>query len=313
MKRCAATATACLVLLCIGAAAAAQERRGVEIWSDGTRLAGDLWLPEGLAADAKRPAIVLAQGWGGVREQLNGSYATAFAQAGFIVLTFDYRGWGDSESRLVLVEPEPAPDADGLITVRARPIREVVDPQDQILDILNVVAFLRGEPQVAADRIGLWGTSYGGGHVVEVAAREPRIAAVVAQVAYMGVSRSPEQADLGRQRAVQKARGEIDPIPQGIDRLGQLRGTPDLAKMVGHRPIDNAHRVRAATLVIDVEDDEYFDVRANGRAVYEAVRGNAPGRYEVYSGTHYAIYGVHYQAALSLAIAWFTAHLGGEG
>jgi dienelactone hydrolase len=188
MKRCAATATACLVLLCIGAAAAAQERRGVEIWSDGTRLAGDLWLPEGLAADAKRPAIVLAQGWGGVREQLNGSYATAFARAGFIVLTFDYRGWGDSESRLVLVEPEPAPDADGLITVRARPIREVVDPQDQILDILNVVAFLRGEPQVDADRIGLWGTSYGGGHVVEVAAREPRIAAVVAQVAYMGVT-----------------------------------------------------------------------------------------------------------------------------
>jgi hypothetical protein len=302
-----------LVLLGLATAAAAQERRPVQIWSEGTRLAADLWLPDGLASDAKRPAIVLAQGWGGLREQLNGSYAIAFARAGFIVLTFDYRGWGGSESRLVLVEPEPAPDADGLITVRARPVREVVDPQDQILDILSAVAFLQGEPQVEADRIGLWGTSYGGGHVIEVAARESRIAAVVAQVSYMGVSRSPESAGLGRDRAVQKARGEIDPIPQGIDRLGQLRGTPDLAKMVAHHPIENAHRVRAATLIIDVEDDEYFDVRANGRAVYEIVRGNAPAQYRVFSGTHYAIYGVHYQAALSLAIEWFTAHLFGEG
>jgi dienelactone hydrolase len=298
-----------LALVTWGAAnATAQERKPVDIWSDGTRMSGDLWLPVDIADGERHPAIVLAQGWGGLRDQLNATYALDFAAAGFVVLTFDYRGWGDSDSRLVLLGTQPAPDSDGTVTVRARAIRGVVDPQDQVVDLLAAVAFVMGEPQVDPDRIGLWGFSYGGGHVIEASAREPGILAVVAQVGFMGVSRSNERRELGRVRAVQKARGEIPPIPVGLDQLGGA--SPDLARMVAHRPLDSAHKVRAATLIIDAENDQYFDSAANGRAVYDIMVGNGgTARYQLFPGDHYTASGPHRQEALKLTIAWFQAHL----
>ena len=74
----------------------------MDIWSDGTRLSGDLWRPGGSEANDKLPAIILCHGWGGIRSHLNAAYAAHFARAGYVVLTFDYRGWGDSDSRLVI-------------------------------------------------------------------------------------------------------------------------------------------------------------------------------------------------------------------
>ena len=84
--------------------------RHVDIWSEGTRMSGDLWVPAGAEPSARLPAILLTHGWGGVRSHLNSTYAPKFAAAGFIVLAFDYRGWGDSDSRLVIsgVQPTPA-------------------------------------------------------------------------------------------------------------------------------------------------------------------------------------------------------------
>jgi hypothetical protein len=55
--------------------------RGVEIWSDGTRLAGDLFWPKIWKQGEKLPAIVLCGGWGSLKSHLNGSYGPAFASA----------------------------------------------------------------------------------------------------------------------------------------------------------------------------------------------------------------------------------------
>ena len=79
--------------------------------------------------------------------------------------------------------------------------------------------------------------------------------------------------------------------------------------MVGWRPIDEAHRIRVPTLVIDVESEELFDRNANGRAVYEIVRENAPAAYRAYPGRHYDIYRRHHHDARDRAIDWFFAHL----
>ena len=95
------------------------ESRHVDIWSDGTRLSGDLWHPEDLQPGDKLAAVILCHGWGGVRSHLNQAYAPEFAKAGYVVLSFDYRGWGDSDSRLVIKEKMPEPDISGMITVRA--------------------------------------------------------------------------------------------------------------------------------------------------------------------------------------------------
>ena len=102
-------------------------KKPVTIWSEGTRIAGDLFVPDDLKEGEKRPAILLCHGWAGPKSHLSATYAPFFCEAGFICLTFDYRGWYESDARLVTMDKQPEPDGDGMITVRARPVVEVVD------------------------------------------------------------------------------------------------------------------------------------------------------------------------------------------
>jgi len=161
------------------------ESRPVSIWSDGARLSGDLFYPKDLKSEDNLPAIILCHGWGGVRSHPNQFYVSEFAGAGYVVLTFDYRGWADSDSRLVIEGKRPKPDEKRRVTVRAQAIREVVDPFDQTEDIIHCIDLISGEPSVDPDRIGLWGTSFGGGHVVYVAALDKRVKCIVSQVPSM--------------------------------------------------------------------------------------------------------------------------------
>jgi dipeptidyl aminopeptidase/acylaminoacyl peptidase len=282
-------------------------RNPVTIWSEGTRLAGDLWTPDDVAAGEKLPGILLCHGWGGLKQHLTATYAPWFSKAGFIVLTFDYRGWGESDAKLVPIGEVARPDSNGEITIRARAVREVVDPFDQISDITNCLAFLEGEPQVDPERIGLWGSSYGGGHVVFMAAHDPRVKAVVSQVG----AQQPVQMTIatGRARATARARGEIGPIPPVEDGVPGLAGTPDLAKMACYRPIATADKIRVPTLVIDAEQEELFDRMQNGHLLAEIVSKNAPTRYVTFPGKHYEIYDRHYRDASNLARDWFITHL----
>jgi alpha-beta hydrolase superfamily lysophospholipase len=88
------------------------------------------------------------------------SYAERFAVAGFAVLTFDYRCFGESEG-------QP---------------RQLIDVKQQREDIRAATHFARRTEGIDPARIALWGTSLGGGHVIVVAADDPEIAAVIAQV-----------------------------------------------------------------------------------------------------------------------------------
>ena len=145
------------------------EPKAIEFWSDGTRLSGDLWFPGGMKEGEVRPVVVLCNGWGGFKKGANIT-ARAFAEAGLAALAFDYRGWGDSDSRLVLLDPMPELDENKEATVRAQFIRELVAPFDQLEDIQSAIDYLCGEPGIDAERIGVWGTSLGGGLVVWTAA-----------------------------------------------------------------------------------------------------------------------------------------------
>jgi hypothetical protein len=142
------------------------EKRTVNFFSEGSRIEGDLFLPDGLKSAEQRPGVVLCQGFTGVRSLILPDYAKVFVDAGFVVLTFDYRGWARSEGpkwRLV--------------------------PLEQVDDIRNALTFLQAQPQVDPDRLGLWGTSYGGGHAPYVAGVDARVKAVVGQVGYDAAER----------------------------------------------------------------------------------------------------------------------------
>jgi hypothetical protein len=287
------------------------ERR-VDIRSEGVRISASEYFLKSLDGKAL-PTIVMSHGWGGTAAMLR-AQATAFAAAGYLVVAFDYRGWGESDSRVVLTSPAPeASQKNGQrFTAEVLEVREVVDPLDEAEDIFNVIHWAMGEAMVDKGRVGLWGTSFSGGLVVYVAARDPRVKALVSQVAYMGLplDRFPGPAlTAARDAATRRARGEIGYPPPRAREVGNLQGGPIREKFLRYAPIDDIARISGcAMLFIAAENEELFDNRQHPQLAYE--RAAEPKRYVVIPNiAHYGIYGEAREQATRLAIDWFDAHL----
>lgn len=134
------------------------KRQDVEFTAaDGVTLRGWLFVPDGAGP---HPAITMAHGFAGVKEHGLARFAELFADAGFVVLVHDHRGFGASDG---------TPRGD-------------VDPWVQIADWRRAISFLESHPAVDPTRIGLWGTSYAGGHAIVLGATDRRLRAIVAQV-----------------------------------------------------------------------------------------------------------------------------------
>lgn len=129
--------------------------------SDGVVCRGDLYRPT--THDGEHPAIVMGHGFGATRACGLSPFAEAFAAAGYVVFAFDYRSFGTSDGRP----------------------RRVLRPRRQVEDFLAAADFVRGRPEVSAERVALWGTSFGGGVATVAASRDHRIRAVVAQCPMM--------------------------------------------------------------------------------------------------------------------------------
>ena len=123
------------------------------------RCAAWLYRPPGLGP---HPCVVMAHGFSAVREQRLDAYAERFAQAGLAALVFDYRHFGASEG-------EP---------------RQLLSIARQLDDWRTAIAHARSREGIDAKRIALWGSSFGGGHVVAIAAEDPEVAAVVSQAPF---------------------------------------------------------------------------------------------------------------------------------
>jgi len=132
------------------------QREDVQFTSDGDRISAWLYRPAG---SGPAPLLVMAHGLGAVRTMRLDTYADRFSAAGYACLVFDYRNFGDSEG-------QP---------------RQLLDIGMQLADWAAAVAYGRTIPGIDNTRIVLWGTSFGGGHVIATAARLPGIAAAVAQ------------------------------------------------------------------------------------------------------------------------------------
>jgi len=284
------------------------EVRQVTIWSGSSRLDGDLYLPKDLDPNEKRPAIVMSHGWGGTKLKLRRE-AAKFSAAGYIALTFTYRGWGNSEGKIILVDGMPELDESNEATVKVRFVRELVDPMDWIQDFRAALDYIDGEPQVDTSRIGAWGTSYGGGIVIWSAANDDRIAVVVSQVGAM-IKPTGGMKTLARQRAVDAAREGVDTFFQ--DKIENLKGTPNYAKMLQYDAVSMASRIKVPTLLIDAELEQLFDRQDAGSRVFDIIRshGTTPAHYEVFPGIkHWEIYSKGFQRGTDLALEWFNQYL----
>lgn len=133
-------------------------REDVEFDAAGTTLRGWLYRPDAASGDV--PIIVMCHGWSAVKEMWLDKYAEEFANAGMAALVYDNRNLGASDG-------EP---------------RQELDPFAQVRDYRHAITYARTLSGIDKERVGIWGSSYSGAHVLVVAAIDRRVKAVVAQV-----------------------------------------------------------------------------------------------------------------------------------
>jgi uncharacterized protein len=133
-------------------------REEVEFDAEGVTLRGWLYMPDDAAGPA--PTVVMAHGFSAVKEMYLDSFAEVFAGAGLSALVFDNRNFGASDG-------EP---------------RQEIDPWAQVRDYRHAITYASTRSEIDAGRIGVWGSSYSGGHVLVVAAIDRRVRCVAAQV-----------------------------------------------------------------------------------------------------------------------------------
>jgi uncharacterized protein len=294
------------------------QRQDVEFAAEGgVTLRGWLVIPDGTAP---YPAITMAHGFAGVKEHGLERFAQAFAAAGFVVLVHDHRGFGASDG-------SPRND---------------IDPWVQIADWRRAISFLESQSFVAPERIGLWGTSYAGGHAIVLGATDRRSRAVVAQVPTIsGYQQSlrrvaPDQvpaleaafADDERQRfqgapaatqavvsadpsvpAAYRAPDAVEfynqPVPEGVWHNAVTLRSTRAARM--YEPGTWAARVSPTPLLMIVGLHDTITLADLALGAYEAAL--QPKKLVTIDGGHFDPYLAHFAEASGAAIAWFTEHL----
>jgi fermentation-respiration switch protein FrsA (DUF1100 family) len=134
-------------------------KEAVSFYSEGTRLVGDVYCPDDVTSAEPRAGIVLCHGYTGVKDLYLPDNARVLNEAGYVVMTFDYKGWGESEGS-----------------------RSRLAPYSRVADVQAALTFLGTRPEVDARRLGIYGTSYGGATVVWTGAIDPRVKCVVSVV-----------------------------------------------------------------------------------------------------------------------------------
>jgi len=133
--------------------------KAVTFYSEAVRLVGDVYYPDDLGPGERRAGIVLCHGYTGVKDLYLPDNARVLNDAGYVAMTFDYKGWGDSEGP-----------------------RSRLAPYSRVSDVQAALSFLGTLPEVDPERLGIYGTSYGGATVVWVGAIDPRVRCVVSVV-----------------------------------------------------------------------------------------------------------------------------------
>jgi uncharacterized protein len=288
----------------------------VTFYSQGTRLVGHLHLPGDLAEGERRPGVVLCHGFNAVQTVAIPPIAEHLAAAGYAVLRFDYRGIGQSDGP-----------------------RGRVLPEEHIEDIRAALSFMQTQPGVRDDRLGLYGTSFGGSHAVTTAARDERVRAVVSVVSvgngrrwlrgmrpYWQWAALLRRLDGDRRRRATTGESLLvspyevmvpDPATQAIHaERARITGRPapevvleSAEAIIEYAPEDVVARIAPrASLFIHAAADELVPPDES-IAMYE--RALEPKRLLLLPGrAHYDVYsGECFREVMGAATAWFDTYL----
>jgi fermentation-respiration switch protein FrsA (DUF1100 family) len=288
---------------------------------DGTTLRGWHYRPEGAGRCA---TIVMAHGFSAVKEMYLDRFAEAFAAAGLAALVFDNRNFGASEG-------EP---------------RQEIDPWQQIADYRDAITFALTLPETDAARIGVWGSSYSGAHVLVLGATDRRIRCVASQVPLISGYRNarrliradmiaPVAAACAEDR-LKRYRGEppallpvVSEDPAGPAALptadswqwftetGRTRAPSwrnevtlrSVELFMGYEPGAYVELISPTPLLLVVALGDHLTVADEALAAYE--RARQPKRLVMLAGGHFDAYVADFEAASGAARDWFREHLAG--
>ncbi|MGR2770449.1 UilS family quorum-quenching N-acyl-homoserine lactonase [Photobacterium ganghwense] len=279
----------------------------------GMFVSGHLYLPQ-TQSSAPYPVIILCHGFCGVKELLLPAFAARFAEQGYAALTFDYRGFGDSEGesgRLV--------------------------PALQIEDIHAAIAWAATQPNLDPSRIGLWGSSFGGANAMIAASQSQLVQCVVAQLTFAdgesvicGDMSAEEKekfmATLARMRDKKAKTGKemMVPIskvlsdPQSVEFFNQFKDNfpvlnikiPFLTvwETINHKPFKVLAELQKPLLIVAAGEDGVNPVSESQRLFAQA---NEPKQLHIEPGaTHYQVYsGEHFESVLKQELNWFNQYL----
>jgi len=288
----------------------------VEFFSEGTRVAGLLRLPD--EAKGPAPAVVQGPGWLGLAEaKAYVPWHTALVEAGYAVLVFDYRGHGRSDGE-----------------------RGWILPDRMVEDMINAVTYVETRPEIARDRIGAFGIgATGAGNAIVAAAADPRIRCVAVQSVIAdgalwlrGMRREPEWIEF-RRRVADDARTWVRTgVSELVDPRAEIMvAAPERAKYTGkqdvdakieprfhlqsaaaimrYRPIDVVDRIAPRALLLISVADDAVTPDEHATALFE--RAGSPKRLVRQHGTtHYESYTQNYELLAREFVAWYDRHLG---
>ncbi|MCR8842498.1 dienelactone hydrolase family protein [Paenibacillus sp. SC116] len=265
----------------------------LEFQSGGATCVGYLYR---LEDDSPKPCMIIGSGFGGTQDTPSLiAVATGFAQEGFCAFTFDYRHLGESGSLP----------------------RQIVSISGQQEDFLSAIRFIREHPSVDERRLGLWGSSLGGGHVISVASKAPEIKVVIAQIPYNGFPKKSGHSWWQRLKLLRLIREDEKRAKKGIQPLyiPVVGHTGELAVMVGsdasrtiagmqsktwrnevaprvimemakYKPSSSARNVKASVMICYGE----YDKETQGPQTKELIESLPKVEVKAYPVTHFEFY-----------------------
>lgn len=270
----------------------------------GLRLSARLYRPD--PAIDRNTGIVFCHGFGGVKDGTPVGLSGLLAQHGYSVLTFDYRGFGGSEGR-----------------------RFHLVPAEQVEDAVNAIEFLAQLPGLDPNRLGIYGTSFGGGIAIMAANRSERLRAAFITVPVISGDQWLRSVNRFHEYLAMKARaleaiarktvtGEMEMVdrfdivpPDPHSRARHVARQPFTLEtfyhLATHEPIAEAHRVRIPVGVIGMRCDILVPPEQT-TSLFERLPG--PKQLHMFDeGNHHSVYGELLPPVAGRAIAWFDRHL----
>ncbi len=298
-------------------------RRDIEFQADGTTLRG--WFYEPDAGDGPHPLVVMAHGFSATKEMYLDDFAEVFAAGGLNVLVYDNRNLGESDG-------EP---------------RGEIDPWQQIEDYRSAITFGSQLDGVDADRVGIWGSSYSGAHVLVVAAIDRRVKCVSSQVPLISgndnarrLVRSDHLAGLraafDADRVAQYNGAEpamipvtwvddpaepcalptadthdffLGPIQERAKTWENLTTLRSIEMFLSYEPGVYLPLISPTPLLMTVAEQDHLTVVDLALAGYEQAR--EPKKLTILPGHHFEAYtGENFTKSSGVQLDWFQTHLG---